>query len=349
MTLLKTTSLIVLLSAIRLHAQQIELCYIDSLRPASFRSISVVDDRTVWVSGSKGSIVYTNDGGRHWKQIDTNLCRSCDFRQIVAIDAKHVVVASSGQPSRVFYTEDGGTRWECGFTSDDSAVFIDGMAFYDHRHGVFFGDPIDGKMLLAFTNDGGKHWTRDTLAAPDCIEGEASYAASNGGLLYTAKELILLSGGKRNRLWRRNMHSLSNSEIPLKTARVGDGAYAFTRNPFSGDVMVVGGNYRFMKESDATAALFDRKKRRWHVIEKGPKGYRESVIALDAKTYVAIGPDGVDRSVERGKTWQRVEFSGSGMHVLRASQGFVWVAGSGGRIWKSPMPFFLIKASTVQP
>ena len=50
--------------AFNLKAQHIEV--LQQGNPASIRGLSIVDDHVAWISGSKGTIAITTNGGKTW-------------------------------------------------------------------------------------------------------------------------------------------------------------------------------------------------------------------------------------------------------------------------------------------
>ncbi|MGZ3945614.1 MAG: WD40/YVTN/BNR-like repeat-containing protein, partial [Mucilaginibacter sp.] len=81
---MKNLILICLLAliAVSSKAQHIEVLQQD--KPTSIRGLSVVDDSTAWISGSKGTIATTNDGGKTWAWKQVKGFEKSDFRDIEA-------------------------------------------------------------------------------------------------------------------------------------------------------------------------------------------------------------------------------------------------------------------------
>src|SRR5690348_12154333 len=63
---------------------------------ASFRGLSVVNDKVIWASGSDGTVVRTVNGGKKWSVMTVAAADKLDFRGIHALDAKTAVIISSG-------------------------------------------------------------------------------------------------------------------------------------------------------------------------------------------------------------------------------------------------------------
>ena len=59
-----TLLFLLILFAARSMAQHIEVLQQD--KSTSIRGLSVVDDNVAWVSGSKGTIAITTNGGKTW-------------------------------------------------------------------------------------------------------------------------------------------------------------------------------------------------------------------------------------------------------------------------------------------
>ena len=53
---------------------------IDSGVEASLRGLSVVDTKTVWCSGSDGTVIRTEDGGQTWANVSVAQAPELDFR-----------------------------------------------------------------------------------------------------------------------------------------------------------------------------------------------------------------------------------------------------------------------------
>ena len=90
---------------------------------------AVVDDSVGWVSGSKGWVGITANGGKDWSFRQVKGFEQCDFRSLYAFNAQHVVIANAGYPAYILSTSDGGATWQKVYENDDTAAFIDGWIF----------------------------------------------------------------------------------------------------------------------------------------------------------------------------------------------------------------------------
>ena len=104
-----------------------------------------------------------------------------DFRDVDAIDQRTAYVLSigNGLASRIYKTTDSGATWALQFKNEDPKAFFDAMSFWDAKHGIVFGDSIDGEFCIMTTGDGGQVWSRvPSSALPPALENEGAFAAS---------------------------------------------------------------------------------------------------------------------------------------------------------------------------
>src|SRR5580698_7326065 len=111
-------------------------------KPTSIRGLSVVNDNIAWISGSKGHIALTMDGGKNWAWQQVKGYENSDFRGIHAFSDKEAIIMSSGTPAVVLKTVDGGKTWAEKYRNADTSYFLDAMDFADAHHGFILGDPI---------------------------------------------------------------------------------------------------------------------------------------------------------------------------------------------------------------
>src|SRR6201994_1475728 len=103
-------ALLLLLFPFRSFAQHIEV--LQQGKPTSIRGLSVVDDNVAWVSGSKGTIAITTNGGKTWDWQQVKGFENADFRDIEAFSSKEAIIMSSGTPALILKTTDGGQNWK---------------------------------------------------------------------------------------------------------------------------------------------------------------------------------------------------------------------------------------------
>lgn len=305
---------------------------------ASLRGLCAVNERVCWASGADGTILRTVDGV-HWERCAIPGDESLDWRDIHAFDAETAVVVSAGQPARICRTKDGGASWARAFEHDDEAAFFDGMAFWDEQRGLAFSDPIDGRVAVVVTEDGGRSWRSvEPGALPLSPEGEAGFAASGSSLRVrgSAEAWIGLGGphGARVLRTRDGGASWTAARTPVLSETKSTGIYSLAIGPRD-RLIAVGGDYTREDLRRANIAVSDDGGASWCATGGAPPGgYRSCVELLAGRpgpTLVAVGPTGSDVSTDGGDSWRR--FSELGFHAVScAPDGTAWAAGAGGRL-----------------
>ncbi|MCH2183504.1 MAG: YCF48-related protein [Mariniblastus sp.] len=320
----------------------------DSGVEASLRGLSVVNAKTVWASGSGGTVIKTVDGGESWHDVSPAGAKELDFRDIHAFDSSRAVILSAGQPARVYRTEDGGAHWTLQFEHPDEKSFFDALSFFDEQHGIAMSDPVDDRVLLIETIDGGKTWTElPAERRPRKERGEAGFAASGTNMRVVGDSVfIALGGGEENQSEPTSRvvfspdrgHSWQAASVPMP------------RNPSSGifsmvfidpqTAVVIGGDYLNQTVRNGTTARSEDGGQTWSVpTGEPPRGYRSGIAAgrqKDRTCLVAVGPLGTDLSWDRGQTWQAA--SDQGFHAVQFTPDGkrAWASGADGAVGHWP-------------
>ncbi len=300
------------------------------LSKTSFRGLSVVNDNTIWVSGSRGTFARSVDGGKTFTYTQLKGYEKSDFRDIEAFDDKHAVMMSSGTPAYILKTIDGGLTWKEVYKNTDSAYFLDAMDFWDEQHGMIVGDPINGHFVLLETKNGGDTWQElDTTKTPHAMEGEAVFAASGTSLRCWGKdEFGFVTGGTKSRLLIYSMNQFAEEKSNIQSGKSYKGAFSFSRQDSFGFV-VVGGDYICDSCVNKNSFIISAE-----TILNGykidVKGYRSCVEILNSKTAISCGTTGTD--LYNGKIWKSI--SSTPFHLVRkAKKGkAVYFAGPKGKI-----------------
>jgi len=303
----------------------------------SLRGLSVVSDQVTWVSGSNGAVGKTIDGGITWKWVNPKGYGKIDFRDIEAFDDKQAIIVGIASPAYILKTVDGGETWTENYKNVDSAIFLDGLGFWDKNRGIIFGDPINDKMQLLKTVDAGKSWQDISKSLEiNLTKGEASFAAS-GTTIKT------LPGGKT---WIATGGTVSNIYFSLNYGQTwqvfkcpilqGEGS----TGPFSIDFfnektgIVVGGNYLKDKENSNNVLLTNDGGKNWKKPAGPVLGFRSAVTYINAKILIAAGTSGVDISTDSGQHWKQIS-NKSFNAVQKAKKGTaVLLAGNNGVIYQ---------------
>jgi photosystem II stability/assembly factor-like uncharacterized protein len=310
------------------HAQtSVRMQWLYANDSLSFRGLSVPQDSVVWVSGSRGTVGKSVNGGRTWQWMRVPGYEQRDFRDIEAFDAHTAVIMAVAEPAHILRTTDGGNTWHLVFADSTAGMFLDAMHFRDQHTGIVVGDPIDGRFFIRGTRDGGQHWDV-TYPAPPAGEGEACFAASGTNIhLQKNGSYVLVTGGTVSRIIRNG----SVTVLPLVQGKESTGANSLAvwkRKRLA----VVGGDFTNDRDTTGNAAFSRDGGNSWQQPSAAPRGYRSCVIFLDMRTLLSCGTSGVDISPDGGRHWQAL--SAESFHVCQAARNgkTVYLAGANGRI-----------------
>ena len=304
---------------------------------ASFRGLSVVNEKIVWASGTGGTVIRTIDGGKTWKVMTVPGAEKLDFRDIEAFDANTAYILSigNGESSRIYKTTDGGTTWKEQFRNDNEKAFYDAITCWDSFRCVAMSDPVDGSYYLVETNDG-TEWSilmtaKKYLKAKD---GEAAFAASGTCLLRVGEDLVfLVTGGNDARVFRSDDRAWtwSPAGTPITKGTPGSGIFSIAMRDAKNGV-IVGGNYEKPNEAKDNLAFTSDGGKTWK-LGTGLSGYRSAVTYIDKNTIIAVGTNGTDLSTDGGKTWKKIGNEDLNAVVAKGKKA-VWAVGPKGMVAK---------------
>ncbi len=277
---------------------------------ASFRGLSVVNEKVVWASGTGGTVIRTTDAGATWKVMTVPGAEKLDFRDIEAFDDKTAYILSigNGDSSRIYKTADGGATWKQQFVNQKEAAFFDAIACYDKTNCLAMSDPVEGHYVLIETTDGETWKEIKSNAMPAARDGEAAFAASGTCLIVHGKsDAYLVSGGDAARVFRSQDRGKTWKAFntPIVSGTSGSGIFSIAMWDAKNGV-IVGGNYEQPNDAKSNLAFTSDSGSTWTRGE-GLSGYRSGVAHIDAKTIVAVGTNGSDISRDGGKTWTMLD------------------------------------------
>mgnify|MGYP002628505278 CR=1 FL=1 len=300
---------------------------------ASFRSLDVISKSVVWAGGSDNTVLYTKKGGKLWQSFKVGLPAKLDFRAIKAIDAKTVVIVSAGLAeegaAKIFRTDDAGKNWAMTFETSEKGVFLDGIAFFDDLHGLVIGDPIDNEPYILETTDGGISWSRmSTDILPQMITGEASFAASNSGIVTNGDDVWY---ALQSRIFHSSDRGLTWEVLDSK----------FPNGPTSGifgmrfssmkEGFIVGGDYTDDKSKQLNFALSHDGGHTWEIREILHQGLKECLVNIE-DILLVVGTSGTSYSTDEGQTWQALD--SESFHVVSCSAKSCFAIGGNGHMGK---------------
>lgn len=318
-------------------AQNVEI--LKSGSTSSLRGISVVDQRTIWVSGTEGTVLRSVDGGATWNNVSPNpiMAKDLDFRDVEAFDAQtaFVLASGAGTKARVFKTVDGGKSWSQQYLKFDPKVFLDCFAFWDRDHGIAIGDPIGHHFVLLETNDG-EHWNV-VSTLPEILPDEAAF--STGTCIVTSGDDDIWFGtGSKN--GSRVFHSVDRGRTwttvvtPVSSDVPGTGifAMAFADTQIGA---IVGGNYQKPEEVRVNAALTVNGGKTWSKTAAQPPGYRCGVAFMPetgGSSLLVVGTNGVDFTQDRGAHWRSLSPERYHSVAFTPDGSAAYILGMNGRI-----------------
>ena len=305
---------------------------------AEFRGLHAVNDRVVWAAGRGGVVARTTDGGATWTADSIPGASSLFLIAIRALDQRRAWVLGTAfngaSAARIYRTDDGGKSWRLQYENTTAGVFFDGIAFWNAKNGIAFGDPLEGRFTLLVTRDGGTHWTQvPAERSPAAHDGEAAFAASGTAIVLggTREVWIGTGGGPRARVlysadrgatWRAG-----ETPAPAGPAR-GIFGLAF-RDRRHG--VAVGGDYQNREASGGNLMLSADGGHTWRVVSSpGLTGVQYGVSAAGRRTFVSAGPTASAISNDDGATWRRL--TGPGFNTVSCAAAVCWAAGVEGRI-----------------
>jgi photosystem II stability/assembly factor-like uncharacterized protein len=311
---------------------------------AEFRGLVAVSPTVVWASGTRGRVARTTDGGATWKIDTIPGADSLDLRSIAPRSATKAIAMVAGEAEKgaaKIYQMTDGVHWTQRVDTREKGAFLDAIAFWDDQHGIALGDPIDGKLFILTTDDGGTTWARvPTANSPSVLPGEGSFAASGTCLtvLGSSSAWIGTGGAARARVFRSTDRgrTWSVADTPIHAGNASSGifsvAFADARHG-----VAVGGDYTKAKGIFPNVALSDDGGMTWTLAGgQLPAGFMSAVAYLpgtNGRSVVALGLGGTALSGDGGNSWTMVD-SVAYNSVTFASKDAGWAAGPRGRIAK---------------
>jgi photosystem II stability/assembly factor-like uncharacterized protein len=309
---------------------------------SEFRGLHAVSERVVWAAGRGGVVARTTDGGTTWHADSIPGASGLFLVAVRALDDRRAwtlgTAFSGPSEARIYFTEDGGKSWRLQYENTTTGVFFDGLAFWDARHGIAFGDPIDGTFLVVTTEDGGARWSRIPVERmPKVAPGEAAFAASGTAITVrgTGEVWIATGGGPRARVFHSTDRGATWEvfETPA-TGSTAKGLFGIAFEDQQSGV-AVGGDYQQRDASVENLLLTDDGGKSWRIgSSPGLVGVQYGVFHVRGGSYLAFGPGGSAWSGDRGRSWARLE--GPGFNTGSCAGKVCWAAGIEGRIGRLP-------------
>jgi len=294
------------------HKKDVELKVelINQVSPTtkSLRGISVLDSETAFMSGAGGTILKTADGGVNWMQLNAPDNDSLDYRSIYAFSKNTAIIVSAGFPARVYKTSNSGKSWNLVYENNDSAAFLNSIAFKNEKEGIIMGDQLKGRHVILRTGNGGETWKRiDSIDVPKPLRVENAFAASGSCIAISKTGRFFIGfGGENTRIFSSvNGYKWKAKTTPMVHGTASRGIYSIAASG-KGQIMAVGGDYTYPDSSYFPIISLTNGKS-WVNTKAKASGYR-SVIDYSQKNNVWLtgGTNGIDLSQDHGKNWSKI-------------------------------------------
>lgn len=276
------------------------------LGKASFRGVAVANDIAV-VAGSGGQAYLANLNKKKWTRLNVTSDDNIEFRDVEILDGNTILLMSAGEgkASKIFKSNDAGKSWKMVFENQHEKAFFNGFDFWDNKHGVLISDPIDDKLYLLETKDGGETWQRlQSPILPQLNKNEYGFAASGTGIkCFAIGELRVATGGATARVFSSSNYGKKWTIEKPSIIQGGDSKGIFSIDYLDSKTgIAVGGNYQADTYTGDNLCLYQNKK--W----LKPKGaevlqYASCAQYLNQNMVLATGTSGTAISNDGGANW----------------------------------------------
>jgi len=304
--------------------------------------LQVVNENIVWASGTNSTILRTTNGGEKWETYKYTEVDSLQFRDIHAWDSEKAVVLSAGDgnQSGIYLFSASDSSWTKTFSMSYSDGFLDALNFWDREKGIAFGDAVNGKPFILFTNDGGQNWQEvDRDNVPQARDGEGGFAASGTNIAVRPGGIAMIgtgAGGNARLLYTTNYgQNWDARETPMVKGE----AAGITSVRFINDQkgIIVGGDLTVKDAYTDNLFITDSRGAVWYPMARPyTKGafYGSAYVKFNNQEVILItGPQGADISYDLGKTWSLVLNKNLWSCDIHPS-GNGWLVGQKGAIFK---------------
>lgn len=299
----------------------------------SIRALEVVNEQTVWFTGSGGVYGYTQDGGRSWTIDSLGTPEERPHFRAISVTSEAVFLLSIATPALLYKSTDHGANWKIVHKDTHPDIFYDAMTFWNDQEGIAMGDPTAGCLSILITRDGGENWKKVPCnqLAPTA-DGEAAFAASNSNISIAGNQAWVVSGGKQSRVFHTTDKGKTWDVYPTPIVSGGKMTGIFTSHFYNEQHGIVfGGNWETKEDNNKNKAVTSDGGKTWTLVADGEHpGYRSSVRYFPrsgGKALLAVGIPGTSYSWDGGQQWKLLDEESFYICRFSPSGNVVWVAG----------------------
>ncbi|PTB97557.1 hypothetical protein C9994_02415 [Marivirga lumbricoides] len=313
---------------------------IESGTQALLIGLDVLDEETIWASGTNATLLKSTNGGDSWQVFQYTEADTLQFRDVQGLNQKEAIVLSAGEgkASQIFhFHEDNG--WKRVYQMQNEKGFLDAIQFWTNGTGLAYGDAIDSSAFILKTTDFGKTWERlPKEKSPIARKGEGGFASSGTNIVSIegGEAWIGTGAGSSSRIFYTSDYG--ESWKAYKTPMVKGEAAGITSVRYeAGRLYITGGDLSI--EDSYTNNLYYSvdKGKNWNEIPQPiTKGaFYGSALAsyADQLLYLVTGPQGADVWIEEQYEWMNL----SNLNLWTAAfinQNTAILAGRNGEIIK---------------
>ncbi len=304
---------------------------------ASLRGVAVAGKDEAWVSGSEGTVMRTNDAGKSWERVRVPDADELDFRDVEIPRPGTVLLmaAGPGKASKLLRSVDSGKSWKVVLQNSKPDGFFDGMDFDETgTHGLLYGDPINGRLDLYVTHDGGASWApTPSESRPLLQQGEYGFAASGTGITISNSVVYVATGGAVARVWRSTDWGKSWAVAAAPVHAGDESSGIFSIGFLDANLgLVVGGDYAQPELKEGNLARSSDGGKTWVAQPEVKLEHKACLRPLGQKGVLVCGRTGVVVSWDSGKTWRPIEGGGYFTVDVDVNARVAYLAGSKGRV-----------------
>ena len=287
------------------------------LKYTSIRAIEVINDTTVWFTGSNGKYGRIINSEVEMDSIiykETTL----NFRSI-AFNGKYIFILSIENPAVLYKIDPFAYKIkgpEIVYQENHKKVFYDAMTFFDEQNGIAMGDPTDNCLSVILTTDRGSTWEKvNCKMLPEVYEGEAAFAASNSNIAIFNKHVWLVTGGEKARVFYSDDMGKKWEVYDTPIVQGSNMTGIFSVDFYDENTgVIMGGNWEQKSNTTATKALTKNGGKTWKLIDNNSiPGYISCVKYVPetkGKKLVAVSTEGIFYSSNEGVKWEKISDAG---------------------------------------